>query len=301
MSEKFARNCPQCGKEILHTNKYYRNHSERDKRPCRACNLKPHQGKGEKAPFFGKKHTQETINKLRERDTSRWKTDEFKKKMSVVTKGERNPMHGRTVYGVWVEKYGQEEADKRYEAMLVKQKARSTGKRNPMYGKPSPSGSGNGWSGWYKDWYFRSLRELSYVINHFERNGIAWTTGETIRIPYTDPVGRDRTYSPDFIVGGTIIEVKPLKLHPSPLVTAKRLAAEAYCSQNGLVYLLTDATPLTDDEIQELHERGEIVFLPRYEKKFQERMAVRSKTPTLKDSTDETEFTSGDREVVPRE
>ncbi|MBR4316812.1 MAG: hypothetical protein IKP65_07630 [Alphaproteobacteria bacterium] len=35
---------------------------------------------------------------------------------------------------------------------------KSKGKNNPMYGKPAPKGSGNGVSGWYKGWFFRSLR-----------------------------------------------------------------------------------------------------------------------------------------------
>ena len=43
--------------------------------------------------------------------------------------------------------------------------ASMSGEQNPMFGKQTPTGAGNGWSGWYKDWYFRSLGELSYVVN----------------------------------------------------------------------------------------------------------------------------------------
>jgi hypothetical protein len=35
-----------------------------------------------------------------------------------------------------------------------------------MYGKPSPQGSGNGWSGWYKGKYFRSIMELSFIVEY---------------------------------------------------------------------------------------------------------------------------------------
>ena len=31
----------------------------------------------------------------------------------------------------------------------------SSGENNHMFGKPSPQGSGNGWSGWYKSWFFK--------------------------------------------------------------------------------------------------------------------------------------------------
>ena len=43
-----------------------------------------------------------------------------------------------------------------------------------MYGRFSPRGSGNGWSGWYKEWYFRSLLELSYMINETKFNMGYW-------------------------------------------------------------------------------------------------------------------------------
>jgi len=48
-----------------------------------------------------------------------------------------------------------------------------------MYGKPAPIGSGNGWSGWYKGWYFRSLLELSFMINVIERFKMSWQNAET--------------------------------------------------------------------------------------------------------------------------
>ena len=46
---------------------------------------------------------------------------------------------------------------------LIKISNASKGKNNPMYGKPSPQGSGNGWSGWYKGIYFRSLLYSSFM------------------------------------------------------------------------------------------------------------------------------------------
>ena len=56
--------------------------------------------------------------------------------------------------------YGQEKAK------VIKEKfsLRMRGKNNHMYGKPSPNGSGNGWSGHYGSFYFRSLLELSFLI-----------------------------------------------------------------------------------------------------------------------------------------
>ncbi len=56
---------------------------------------------------------------------------------------------------------------------VLKEKHRQNaiGEGNNMYGRPSPQGSGNGWSGWYKERYFRSLRELMFLI-YAERFGL---------------------------------------------------------------------------------------------------------------------------------
>ena len=79
-----------------------------------------------------------------------------------------------------------------------------------MYGKPSPQGSGNGWSGWYKGWYFRSLLELSYMILVIERFNISWSNGEKIKITYKNFSGINRNYFPDFLLNNKyIIEIKP--------------------------------------------------------------------------------------------
>lgn len=43
--------------------------------------------------------------------------------------------------------YGKEKAVE----LKEKLSERFSGEGNPMFGKPSPEGSGNGWSGWYKN------------------------------------------------------------------------------------------------------------------------------------------------------
>jgi hypothetical protein len=67
------------------------------------------------------------------------------------------------------ELYGKEKANKMKNNLSIL----NSGSKNKMYGKPSPQGSGNGWSGWYKGWYFRSLIELSYMVNVIEKKWMA--------------------------------------------------------------------------------------------------------------------------------
>jgi hypothetical protein len=185
-------------------------------------------------------------------------------------------MSGTSVYKWWVQKYGVEEADRRMAKLKTKQSANSSGRNNSMYGKPSPSGSGNGWKGWYKGWFFRSLRELSYVINVLEKNNSSWKTAEaaSLKIPYIDPNGTERTYVADFLVGNTLIEVKPRRLLASRIVQAKASAARIFCEARGMTYIIEDAAVLPDDEIRQLYTSGVIKFTPRYDRKFQERYAL---------------------------
>ena len=54
---------------------------------------------GENNPFYGKKHTEETRNKIREAHKGKHHTEESKKKMSLAKKdkyiGENHPMYGK--------------------------------------------------------------------------------------------------------------------------------------------------------------------------------------------------------------
>ena len=140
-----------------------------------------------------------------------------------------------------------------------------------MYGRPSPKGSGNGWSGWYKGWYFRSLKELSYMVKVIERFNLDWKTAESkeFTIKYTDHNHVDRTYTADFIINNKyMVEIKPKKLWNSKLVKLKESSAVKFCGLNGLKYKLIDITKLSHKEILILWEEGLIKFIDRYENKF---------------------------------
>ena len=283
----FIKICPICKKNIEIKSKY----SVNNDKPCKSCKakevssrpeiLKQRQkfikkyatagvGCGKENPFYGKKHNEESLKIMRESSKEYTKTSKFKNKMSIVSSGKNNPMYNKTVYSIWVEKYGKIEADVKYEKYCKKLSLAFSGEKNPMYGKPSPQGSGNGWSGWYKKWYFRSLKELSYVVN-LDKMGVKWKTASKVRIKYIDTFGTIRTYTPDFIVGNILVEVKPEKLKSSILVRLKEEAAKIYCKNNGMEYEIIDPITLSDEKIMEMQKSGLIKFLPRYQKKFEER------------------------------
>lgn len=288
MSE-YTRNCPLCNKELTYSSKYNYQKAKLKKSKCKSCGIKesitderrekmrdrvggknnPMFGmKGELNPFFGKKHTEETkIKIVINRDMSIYRSDEFRKKMSEVTKGENNPMFGRSFYDVWVERYGKQLADEKMKKYRETQSINNSGTKNNMFGKPSPIGSGNGWSGWYKGWYFRSLKELTYMIKVIERYNLEWKSAETkdLTIRYFDYNLIERSYTADFIINNRyMVEIKPKKLWDSPLIKLKKDAAIEFCNSRGLKYKLIDIDRLSNQEIITLLDNNLIKFIDRY-------------------------------------
>ena len=272
----WTRNCPDCKCVIEYKTTSARNFSERNNSFCVNCAYK-----GERNPFYGKKHSKETIDKvLKTKETSpAWqaqvaakRTPEYRAEASKNSMGKKNPRYGMgSLKDIWTRKYGAEEAEKRWNEWRAKESTASKGERNPMYGKPSPQGSGNGWSGWYKDWFFRSLGELSFMINVIERFNFQWKTGESRKyvVEYVDYAGQTRNYFPDFILNDKyLVEVKPKKLHDTPKILAKTKAARLFCEKNNLKFKIIAPKPFTETEILDMYLSGTIRFTDRYEEKF---------------------------------
>lgn len=212
-------------------------------------------------------------------------TPEQKQQFAAKTAhyGKSNGMYGRSFYEAWVEKYGKEEADKKLEDYKKRKSEKSSGKNNPMYGRPAPKGSGNGISGWYKGWFFRSLRELSYMVNVIEKEGHKWRSLDNtsdFRIKYLDKDGHERSYCPDFLIDDNIIvEIKPKKLQELDLVVRKQNAAIMYCKSRNMRHIITDVEIMDFSIIKSMVESGEIRFtekslvkFKKYQEKHQRRI-----------------------------
>lgn len=288
----YIRNCPTCNEELHYINKHPFYTAIKRNSNCKSCASKlritdedrlnrskrmsgknnPGYGKtGKSNAFYGKTHTPETIDILRNIDKSYTKTEDFKNKCKKP--GKLNGMYGKSFYDVWVEKYGLVIANEKLKAFKETQSLNSKGKKNSMYGKPSPIGSGNGWSGWYKDWYFRSILELSYMINIIERFNITWERAENSKYKVNYSInGSERTYVADFILSEKyMIEIKPKKLHNSVLVMTKQTAAIEFCKLHNLTYKITYCSKLSDEEICKLIDSNQVKLIPRYQKKYEKR------------------------------
>jgi len=88
-----------------------------------------------------------------------------------------------------------------------RKKISSTMKKNPMAGGKR-HGSGRGKKGWYKGIFCDSSWELAYVIYSLDNGIDIKRNTESFSYYYK---GQDRTYIPDFIVDGKIVEIKGYK------------------------------------------------------------------------------------------
>lgn len=254
-TQMYNRNCPKCGKPISYKSKYNKNRADELNKNCSSCVSKEQHGD----PSRKKK-----VNK----NNDVFKTATYKN--SVKHLGKNNGMFGTSVYSIWLHKYGKEEADKRRSNTNKKHSFNNSGSKNSMFGKPSPQGSGNGWSGWYKGIYFRSLLELSFLYELISTN-TTYINGECSKyeIPYTVD-GIERNYYPDFIVGNKMYEVKPKRLWKSKNVLFKKEAAEKWCIANKMEYVLLEPAKLNKESIKRLIEEKSLKILDRYVKRVNE-------------------------------
>lgn len=232
----------------------------------RQYNLEHYKGSGN--PFYGKSHKPETIELLRVGDKSYTKTPEFAQKIKDAMIGIDTSVD---LMQVWTDRYGVEEA-KRREVLRRQRISKSmSGEGNPMFGRPAPLASGGGVKGWYKMHFFRSLRELAYMLQ-LDTDGKCWQTGETADFiieyvnPYTKKLG---TYRPDFIVDGMrMIECKPTNLQGTVIVQTKARAAREFCAQRGMTYEFVDPGKLAWDQLFELEASGLVKLTERTKSKL---------------------------------
>jgi len=165
-------------------------------------------------------------------------------KMSEVTSGEKNGMFGRQHTDETKKKIRVTQTGRTIEEIHGVDRARELrqlyslqrrGKKNPAYGKVYPGVGRSKYQGWYKGIHFRSLWELSFLVEMFEKHETI--TSEPFSIKYTLN-GRDRTYKPDFLIEDRLYEIKPKALLGHESVVPKLTAGQKFCEENCLRYVI---------------------------------------------------------------
>lgn len=280
--QKIVVKCDKCDK-LFNSTYTNRNNSfiKYNQDMCLSCKFKNDFDLGIRKPNDGntfRKYNASVKGKTSEERLGKEKSDEMKTKMSQKQSGSNNINFGgkyshgfadRPLTGPIEERYGKEKSNE----MKTKMSQANSGSNNPMFGKPSPKGSGNGWAGWYKDYYFRSLLELSYLI-HLDRNGIKFEQAEhyKYRVEYIDWQGNKRNYFPDFYLIDTdeVIEIKPKHLITT-IENSSKFNAAKLKYKNFRVITEDDIIKLTDNDIKRMYESKDIKFIERYEIKYKEK------------------------------
>jgi len=94
-SRKYVRNCPSCNKELCYSNRKSFEYSINGRRGgdkpsglCISCAKKANKSAvGERNPMFGKKHSEETRRKIKEKRKFQVTSEETRTKMSVAHSG----------------------------------------------------------------------------------------------------------------------------------------------------------------------------------------------------------------------
>lgn len=137
---KYSRPCPTCGKILYHKGINSAKQQHKKKSNCKECSNKVISEKlsGENAPWYGKKIPREFVDKAKKTKSERVYTyyqnpEYIEKRRKYILE---NPiMKGKTLYEIWVEKYGEEEANRKMEEYKQNCSNRLKGENNPNYGK----------------------------------------------------------------------------------------------------------------------------------------------------------------------
>ncbi len=124
--------------------------------------------------------------------------------------------------------------------------------------------------GWYRGWFFRSLKELNFAIT-CELNGTKWRGAETdeFSVFYTDLYGKRRKHYPDFFIDDHIVvEVKPTRHQKGKLVQLKAAAMKEFCEKKGYIYQMISPRKIPKAKLEELIENNMITFTEDCESKI---------------------------------
>ncbi len=116
---------PNCRKEISYTENANMYRAKKQNTNCKSCAVWNK----------GIPRTEEEKKKISESHKGKKLTNEHKKNIGKSNKGEKNGMYGKSVYNIWVKKYGKEEADRRQKDANIKNSLALSGENHPFYGK----------------------------------------------------------------------------------------------------------------------------------------------------------------------
>lgn len=147
----YKRSCPTCKKTIEYTSKNNRNSASKKKSLCIFCTRRKFEPEFYENLYRNCPSCGEKVDYRRFGDKIKAFEAKSTCKRCMINSGKfvkgGNRANTKPVYDCWISKYGKKKADELDKIRKEKWSKLMRGSGNPMYGRPSPSGSGNGWSG----------------------------------------------------------------------------------------------------------------------------------------------------------
>ena len=269
--------CNDCGKEFDLKDYLVSKHlSKYGGVLCRSCIQRRQYKEGKRSSKIGTYNKSQRGKTLEER-LGKEKANSMKQKLSERLSGKLNPNYGGK-YSKF-EKAHQQQKGKTLEQWLGEEKANlmkqkisiaTSGENNPMYGKSPSKLSGSGLKGYYKNIYFRSFLELSYLVQ-LDKNDIKVESAETEKfLVHYEFNGVNKTYKPDYYLVDTdeVIEIKWHRLLSSSIVQIKKIAALKQFN-NYKIVTENEIDLLSLEDMKFLINQG-ILKIIRYSKYFKQ-------------------------------
>lgn len=124
--EKYTKYCPNCGNEQVYKRKRDLTASIRKNTLCLSCSNKI-KAEGKNNPMYGKKHSKETINKIKEKRKQQVFTDETREKMS------KSRIKHLKEYNTWKGRAHTDESRKKMRLSQIKYISKMKGQMFPKY------------------------------------------------------------------------------------------------------------------------------------------------------------------------
>lgn len=287
INSDLTRLCPECGQKLTYGSKKSKTVADLKNSRCRSC------------PIKGLKRSQESKDKVSKANTGQKRTPaaiqkqietransgyvvsrDTRKKMSDALSGGKNPMYGVIMSQDSRDKMAAKKLGTKA-SIITRQKMSAIRKGKKISEKvlaarsatPPNNSGGRGISGWYKNLHFRSSSELSFIFE-CEYNGYDIKSAECVelQIPYLNNEGKLRHHYSDFLVKSKcIVEIKPPYMCADSFVVLKRIAAQKFCSDHNLDYIMTYRESIPKRQMFELRRLGVISkFTGRHEKQYLE-------------------------------
>jgi hypothetical protein len=255
--------CEYCQNLITDKNK------KRNRFCNRSCSNAWQHANGKRRDYVNDKSTMEWWIEKYGLDEALKRKEEWKRSVSLVTAGDKNPMYGKNyqTHGFIAENnrrkgknnaeiYGKEKA----EAISKKLSEKCSGSKNPAYEKVYENRGKSRCQGAYKGIHFRSTYEISFLV-HLESLGVDLTdvVSEPFCIKY-EFKGTSRTYRPDFLLDDVLYEIKPKGLLSLDVNLAKIEVAIKFCNSENLNFKIMTEEDFKILTIQEIILIDDIIW-----------------------------------------